>query len=462
VPISGSETIEISLLLAIATVLFFVVYSMPQIIGATVLLVMIPIQPIDTKYATANVLLTYVIFIAMIMKREQVRLPMLPQFMFFLFICLISMSFVSKALILQNAAYIVSLVSAYMVLCIAYDLVFRFRNLSDVVVVFFIMNIIVAIYCAIQFAAGPNVKIVPFGIAEMTMIPAREDNRLVGPFMATGVTSEFLVIMIFLIVHQFFYVQKAWQKWALVALGTTNLLFLVATGNRGGFLTMIGGAGLFVWMFRKELGVKRVVAMVTSGLILLAMTSAFLINYSEFGELYTRLGETEIEGGIPDTRQKSWPRAIEHISDSPFIGHGPRYMPDGAADGARYPGWEYHQYPHNLYLFMLSTVGMVGFVAFFWFFLTPFVKCWQTLRKSLPSSYDATFAKTGIIIMIVVLIDQIKVEFMRFNLVDYWHFMFALFGVYMAACHRAEAMAAIQLATQRADPVEDKEAAAAA
>jgi O-antigen ligase len=444
-------------LLAIATLLFFVIYSLPQIIGATLLIVMIPIQPIDTKYATSNVLLTYVIFLAMLIKRENIRLPLFPQFMFYLFVSLVSMSFVSKPTFIQHAAYIVSLVSAYMVMCIAYDLVFRFQRLSDVIIVFLLMNVIVVIYCAIQFYAGPNVKIVPFGIAEMTMIPARDDNRLVGPFMATGVTSEFLVIMIFLIVHQFFYTQKTWIKTALVSLATVNLLFLVATGNRGGFLTLIGGAGLFVWMFRKELGMKRVVAMVTSGTILLAITSAILVNYSEFGELYTRLGETEIEGGIPDTRQKSWPRAVQYVSESPFVGHGPRYMMDGAADGKTYQGWEYHQYPHNLYLFMLSTVGMIGFVAFFWFLLTPMFMCWQTWRSTLPASYDATFAKTGVIIMIIILIDQIKVEFMRFNLVDYWHFIFALLGVYVAACHRAAAQASIQARSQYAVKVDDNE-----
>jgi hypothetical protein len=420
------------------------VYSLPQIIGATALIVMIPFQPIDTKHATANVMLTYVIFLAMLMKREAVRLPLLPQFMLFLFISLVSMSFVHKSLFIQHAVYIFALVSAYMIMCVAYDLVYRFENLSNVIIVFLIMNVLVAIYCAIQFAAGPNVKVVPFGIQELAMLPARDDNRLVGPFLATGVTSEFLVIMIFLIVHQFFYVQNSWLKAGLIALATVNLLFLVATGNRGGFLTLIGGAGLFVWMFRKELGMKRVVAMVTAGTILLAITSAILVNYSEFGELYTRLGETEIEGGIPDTRQKSWPRAVEYVSEAPFFGHGPRYMMHGGSEGATYKGWEYHQYPHNLYLFMLSTVGMLGFVAFFWFFLTPMFKCWKTWRSTAPASYDATFAKTGVIIMTIILIDQIKVEFMRFNLVDYWQFIFALLGVYMAACHRAEYQAAMQ------------------
>lgn len=435
--ISGTEVVQLTIILLFATVLFTVVYSLPQIIGAVALLAIIPIQPIETRYATANVLLTFVIFIAMLVKRENVRLPLLPQFLILLFCYLLSMSFVHKALYVNHATYMVALVSAYMVMCIAYDVTFRFKESSNVVMVLFAMNIIVIIYCAIQFAAGPNVKIVPFGIQEMTMIPARADNRLVGPFAATGTTSEFLIILIFLIIHQYFYTRQRWQRYGLVALATANLLFLVATGNRGGFLSLIGGALLFLWMFRKELGVKRTIGIVSAGGVLLALTSLVLINYSDFGRLYSRLQATELEGGIPDTRQRTWPEAIAYIKERPLLGHGPRYMMHGAADGVTYPGWEYRSYPHNLYLYLLSTVGVVGFVAFFLFFLTPLVRSIKLQRRLNPHSYESTFLKTGILIMIVILIDQLKVEFIRMNLVDYWHFIFALLGILLAMGDRA-------------------------
>jgi hypothetical protein len=434
--ISSTEVIQLTILIGLATVLFYSVYSLPQVIGSVALLVMIPIQPVETRFATANVLLAYVIFAAMLMRRENLRLPLLPQFLLLLFCYLLSMSFVHKALYVQHGVYIFAMISAYMVMCVAYDLTFRFKDVSSVVNVFFAMNLIVIIYCAIQFAAGPNVKVVPFGIEEMTMIPAREDNRLVGPFSATGTTSEFLVIMIFLILHQFFYVQKNWQRYSLIALATANLLFLVATGNRGGFLTLVGGAALFIWMFRRELGMKRVAGLLVTGSILLAMTSAILINYSEFGELYTRLGDTTLEEGIPDTRQRTWPRAVAHIKESPILGHGPRYMMDGGDDGRKWPGWELSSYPHNLYLFLLSTVGMVGFVAFFIFFLSPLVGSWRAYQSTNVRSFETTFIKTSIVIMIVILVDQIKVEFIRMNLTDYWHFIYALLGLIVGATTR--------------------------
>ena len=100
--------------------------------------------------------------------------------------------------------------------------------------------------------------------------------------------------------------------------------------------------------------------------------------------------------------------------------------------GARYEGYEFQNYPHNLYLFLLATIGLVGLIAFMNFILRPLHRCWQAMSLSSLSEEHATFAKIGVVIMIVFLVDQLKIEFMRIALVDYWHFLFAIFGVLIA------------------------------
>ena len=441
---SSSIVAQLTVIVLLGTILFFVAYRLPQVISASALLILIPIQPIDSQYGSANVFLTYIIFVAMLLKGESVRLPLLPQFLILLFFYLLSMSFVHKALYFQHALYVIAVISAYMVLCIAYDLTLRYSSFRGIVNVLVAMNVVLIIYCTIQMAAGPGVKVIPFGINEMEMIPSRDDNRLTGPFFATGVTSEFLVIMIFVISHRLFFAEGGWYRRALIALILANFGFLVATGNRGGFLSLLGGSVLFLWIFRKELGVRRVLQLATTGAILLSLASAVVVTYSDFGVLFQRLGETSVESGIPDTRQQSWPRALKHIQERPILGHGPRYMMQGGEDGMRYPGWEYQPYPHNLYLFLLSTVGAVGLVAFMVFLLSPLMKCWRALKLRNVSLEDRTFVKTGIVIFVVILVDQIKVEFMRIALVDYWHFVFALMGIFVGACHRAKSDSVIR------------------
>ncbi len=432
--LSSSIIVQLTGIVLLATILFFVAYRLPQAVSSFALLAIIPIQPIDTRYASANVLLTFVVFGAMLMKSNAVKLPMIRQFLILLFCYLVSTSFVHKALFLQHAVYIVAFVSSYMVLCIAYDLAMGSKNIKTVTNVFLAMNVIVAIYCAIQIYVGPGVKVVPFGIQEMTMIPGRKDNRLTGPFAATGVTSEYFVIMSFMIVYRLLLDAKRWFRTFLLILAGANLAFLVATGNRGGFLSLIGGAVMFLWFFRHELGVVRVVKIASAGGALLVFSSFLIINYTDYGRLFERLEATTIEEGVPDTRQYTWPRAWEKIKERPIFGHGPRYMMIGGEDGARYPTWEFQNYPHNLYLFLLSTIGVIGLLAFLNFIFYPLFRCWRASRFYTGELALDTLVKIGVIVFIVLVVDQLKVEFMRIALVDYWHFVFAFTGVFIAAC----------------------------
>ena len=430
--ISPSDIVQLSVILVLATGLFFVAYSLPQIIGSTALLVMIPVQPVDTRLGTVNVLLTFVIFLAMLLRRGEVRLPLLPQVLILLFCYLLSMSFTHKALYVQHAVYMLSVVSAIMVFWIAYDLTYRYRTLRGIINVFLAINLVVIIYCAIQLYVGPGQKVSFFGIHEMTMIPSRWDNRLTGPFHATGVTSEYFVIMVFVILHQLLFAKGRWLRRGLMALAAIDLSFLIATGNRGGFLTLLGGALIFLWLFRKELGLQRVVKLAVGGIIMLSLASTVVVNYTDFNRLFSRLGDTTFTEGIPDTRQNAWPKAWAKIKERPILGHGPRFQMGGAMHGVRYQGYEFQNYPHNLYLFLLATIGLVGLIAFMNFIFRPLHRCWQAMSLSGVSEEHATFAKIGVVIMIVFLVDQLKIEFMRFALVDYWHFLFAIFGVLIA------------------------------
>jgi O-antigen ligase len=95
-------------------------------------------------------------------------------------------------------------------------------------------------------------------------------------------------------------------------------------------------------------------------------------------------------------------------------------------------------YPHNLYLFLLFTVGITGLIAFLILLGTPLYRCWKAARQGTEDLVTLSFLKTGVVVMIVIFVDQIKVEFMRYTLVDYWHFVFALLGVLIAVCDRSK------------------------
>jgi len=107
--------IQLTVAILVATVLFYGAYSLPQKIAGIVLLVLIPFQPVATQYFNVNVLLAYGIFIAMLLRGGDVRLPMLPQILILLFCYLLSFSQVHSATYVQHAIYIFWLLSAFLV-----------------------------------------------------------------------------------------------------------------------------------------------------------------------------------------------------------------------------------------------------------------------------------------------------------------------------------------------------------
>ena len=52
--------------------------------------------------------------------------------------------------------------------------------------------------------------------------------------------------------------------------------------------------------------------------------------------------------------------------------------------------------------------------------------------------YYQDLARTGVIIIFLFMLDGIKIEQMRLNLADYWHFFFGICGVLLAACNQVE------------------------
>jgi len=326
-----------------------------------------------------------------------------------------------------------------MVRRISYDFTISVDNPRQVVNVFLIINILVAIYCFIQLGMGPKTKLVFFGNQDFSLMPMRRDNRLTGPFGGAGIAAEYFVIMIYLVLHELISATRpAYRRWLMLLVGV-NMLLLITTGNRGGFLTLLGASLIFLWLFRKTLGPRRVLGIVTGGSVLLVLAGTLAVNYTEFGQLFERLAETEIEEGVPDTRQEVWPSAWKEIKRKPILGHGPRLRFEAEDLGRRYKGHKYVRYPHNLYLFLTLTVGYLGLMAFLTFLLTPLIRCWRVCRLETSDAYIQGLAKTGVVIVFVILIDQLKVSFMRLTLVDYWHFIFALLGMFIAVCDRAKA-----------------------
>ncbi len=433
-PLDASDQNQLAGILILAILLFIVASALPQKVGGTVLFLLVPFQAVETQFGTSSVVLAYVVFIALVLRREPVRLPMLPHFLFFLLWALISMSLRNPSTYIQHSVYIFTLISAILAFWLSYDLMRRFRDPSKVLGIFIISNVLVAIYCAIQLWAGPGERLVFFGIDELNMIRVRADGRLTGPFQSSEISALYFVIMEFIILHQFWYAKKAWSKRLLVVLAVLNLGFLVATGSRGEFLVLVGGAAMYLWLFRTRLGMLKTIGVAAGATLAVAVMAVLVVNYSQFGGLFERLEQTEFSReGIPDTRQVLWPPTWKEIEKRPILGHGPRFRFFLEERGVRYDDRPYLQYPHNLYLFLLFTLGVPGLLLFLYLLFYIASKCWRNMSNPNAPPYLADLARTGFLVIFLFLIDGLKIDQMRMNLADFWHFFFGLCGVFLAA-----------------------------
>lgn len=420
----------LGILLATAFSLF-ALFRSPRI-TVTFLLLIMPFQPMDTRFGTLNIFLVLLVGAAWLVRGKIKWVPLLPSVFLIMAANLASLSQQPTSEWTQHLPYLISLTSCFLFFYIVYNYVRESASIHKIVMVLAILNVLVIIYCTIQMLYGTE-KTALFGIKELTMLHARggSEPRLLGPFAAAGITAEYLVLSMMVIAYELLHTPIAKTRLFLYLLMAANVGLLVATGNRGGFLSLLGGGLLFLYAFRRELGFARSVKLVASVGALAVIATVIILNFTRYNVLFDRLAETEMVDGVPDTREGNWGPAIAMISERPILGHGPRPIFVGDTDADK-PGLIAIFYPHDLYLFLLYTVGAVGFLSYMLFFGTVFLRLRRAGKSVINDTYLNQFPILGQILIVVFFVDQIKVEFLRIALTDYWQFVFALMAILLA------------------------------
>lgn len=420
---TAGQYIQLIIALALGVFLFILVNSISEKITVAILFLLIPFQFIESKYGSSNMVFTYLVGAVLVMKGNLRLLPFFGAVIFLFITYFISFSQLPISEWSNHLFYLITFASNFIIFYIVYNFIYRTRDYQFFFKLLIILNFFIAIYCALQFVGLNeylNIEDSDIGIAAN-----RADNRLVGPFSATALTAEYLIFQTLILCYLLFFYESKRQSLYLILI-VTNLIFLLATGNRGGLLTLCLAFMGFSFFYRKELGVKRFFVLSFTGLSALLIASTVTLYLSDFNVIYDRLLDTNIRGVVLDTRQKVWPVTWELIQESPYVGHGPRlHHPDGKE----------HQpisYPHSLYLFVLYTVGITGLaghVTFFGFviariFKGTFIKTKDDILDGLP--------KLSLLIIGLFFISQIRIELFRFMTGDYQHYFFAMLGFFVA------------------------------
>jgi O-antigen ligase len=411
------------------------------------LLVLIPFQVVETRYASSSVLIAYAMAATMLLLGG-LKARMLPAIGLVLLAYLVSLTQAESYLSMHVVA-IFQFASCFIVFLLAYNYARLVRSERSVMDVLLAINVLVAAYCVLQLTAGAGEAFTPFGIEQLEFNSNRDptDPRLVGPFDNPGTTAGYFTLMTIICAVELLFAARGRRR-LVQFLILANVAGIIATGNRASFLVVIASIAALLFAFRIELGPRRFVQFLLGGLAAVVIASAVITAYTGFGNMFRRLqAVTEMEGGIPTTRAGTWPLAIEKIKLDPWFGEGPHFLNemDAAMMGimmrTRYDDLDdvvtiFDPYPHSLYLFLLRTVGVVGLIAVVWFFVQVLFELRRSLRRTDMPEYSRALVKVGMVVTIAFLVTQVTLEFNRPSTMDYAQFVLALLGLFIGVADR--------------------------
>ena len=411
-------------------IVFMLAYIVPERKVVALLILLIPFQIISSRYGSLNMALTFFVGLAYFMRGRLHYMPLLGS-MFFILASYAIALVAAEGNYFRHLVYLVSMVSCFLMFYIVYNTIY---NMGSQGVMYFwrllaILNVLVLIYCALQLLAGLTGGI-SFGIEEFSMNQVRgDDRRLNGPFSATALTAEYFNIQSVILLYTI--MEKGSKKWLWWGLFIANSLFLVTTGNRGGIVVQILALLLYFWMYRSSYSKAALMRIGAGAVIFFIAAALVVVKYSEFNVLFERVEQTEFDGYVPDTRS-GWNEMIPIIFEKPVYGHGP-YLKAGSPTGDNVRVIDRTlPYPHNLYFYIIYTIGLLGLLAYGVFFIRLFSRFRSVIKKRVSDRFINGIPKLGIIILVIIAVSQIRIEMFRFITMDYVQYVFMMLGGLLA------------------------------
>ena len=210
-----------------------------------------------------------------------------------------------------------------MIFILTYNLVRRVENPRFVVNTLIVMNVLVAIYCIIQLQAGPGAKVALFGIDafEFERNRGTHDPRLTGPFSGPGVTAELLGLLTLVLAYDALRSTGARKYWVFLLIAV-DLGLMVATANRGSFLTLMVVFPLFLSIPGSSRNARALKIAIVSAVVVVA-ASVIVISFTDFGRLFTPRGNHRDGGRFAQDAGRYLAGGLGVIPAASVAGHRP-------------------------------------------------------------------------------------------------------------------------------------------
>ncbi len=290
---------------------------------------------------------------------------------------------------------------------------------AGVISCFFVM-----VYCILEMIVPGRVLVPGWIYTHHRQVLIMKNIRIAGPFSDYELLAEYLALNIPIFVIMFVRTKRLLLKYAYAGLALLAFGLLMATSTRGAFISLTIGVIYMLIVIRRDLNIVRITGIIAAVLALAIVEESLVAKYTISGGMFRRLFETKFVGYIPDTRTNAWPKAWARAKKHIIIGHSPAW------DMTR--KIEKFNWPHNCYLYYWNVTGVLGLISFL---LLLFTLLRSTIRLRAVSMFDKSFPRTIMLILhimlVIFMIDQFKIDYMR-NLL-YIYFIWFIFGLIAAA-----------------------------
>jgi hypothetical protein len=248
--------------------------------------------------------------------------------------------------------------------------------------------------------------------------------RMGGPFRDYELLAEFLALcapLIFLLAVRS---KRLITRTLYGALLIADIFMMFTTITRGAFISLGVGFAYLLFTCRRDLNFVRFVVIVGSFVFFMFALEMLVAEYTVSGSLFDRLGKVTFEEGmVPTARYLGWKQGIIRGMWHPFFGNGLEL------DWAK--NVEQRVYPHNGYLFLFTLTGFFGLLSYLFFLYRLIRTSLLGYKSSLVSSpFSHAFMKILHVWLIMFMIDQIKIEYLRNDIYVYYVWLF--FGLIAA------------------------------
>jgi hypothetical protein len=193
--------------------------------------------------------------------------------------------------------------------------------------------------------------------------------RLGGVYTHALLADATAIALVLRIYLASYYRHKRWMRVYHWFFALLSAYVLSLTGNRGGLLLLVGGVAYYLWIFRRQYSLGRILFGTALFIMLLVGSEYVLFRFESEGSLLGRVMRTQIVRGLPESRVAAWNDIWPQIKESPWIGHGLVYQLGSMSPGHR------RSWPHNAYLFYAYSCGLIGL-------LTYLVVCWRAFFRT--------------------------------------------------------------------------------